>query len=266
MGEKRSFIEYLLIGLSVIAISCIAAGAKAGGTEHHDPSPPTQGGGTVSGTQSQQQAAIAGAISGSNSNANSKATGGAGGQGGAGGMGGQGGNANGGAVQIGSLAPTATGGTSSAQGGSAGSDSSSSASGGVSKADASGGNASGQSASYYSSAPRQTPPAFAGTVQPTASCRGALNGGASSPIAAISFGVSRDDKECDLREVAREFFEMGRPDLGVALLCQSEAAQRLASCAPADDYQGEGVQIEEEKLEQQRASRAAAHGFPKVNK
>lgn len=80
---------------------------------------------------------------------------------------------------------------------------------------------------------RQTPPAFAGTVQPTASCKNAINGGASAPVAGVSFGFGRSDDECDLRETAREFYEMGEHDLAVTLLCTSKAAKRLAQCKPS---------------------------------
>lgn len=79
---------------------------------------------------------------------------------------------------------------------------------------------------------RQTPPAFAGNVQPTASCKNAINGGASAPIAGLSFGFGKGDPECDKRETAREFHEMGRPDLAIALLCSTKAAAGLPGCQP----------------------------------
>lgn len=82
------------------------------------------------------------------------------------------------------------------------------------------------------SVPRQTPPAFAGDVQPTTSCANARNGGASSPIAGLSVGFSTKDKECDLRETARLFWEMGQRETAVLLLCQSESAKKLGNrCA-----------------------------------
>ena len=82
--------------------------------------------------------------------------------------------------------------------------------------------------------PRQTPAALAGFVQPTSTCTAARNGGASSPVAGISFGVSTKDEECDLRETARMFFEMGQAKLGVELLCKSKAAGRLHECGYVD--------------------------------
>jgi hypothetical protein len=96
-----------------------------------------------------------------------------------------------------------------------------------------GGNSSSGGNSYDSneSTPRQTPPAFAGNVEPTASCKNARNGGASAPIAGLSFGWSTSDDECDLRETARMFYQLGQTQLAVALLCQSKAAKRLPACA-----------------------------------
>lgn len=82
--------------------------------------------------------------------------------------------------------------------------------------------------------PRQTPMAVAGFVQPTSTCTAARNGGASSPVAGISFGVSTKDEECDLRETARMFHEMGQAKLAVELLCKSKAAQRLKECGYVD--------------------------------
>lgn len=236
--ERSSFIEYLIVGLSIVVMALFASGAKAGGSEHHDPAPPAQGGGTQSQQQSQSSRSNSNANSRStsNSNSNSRATSGSDStsraQGGRGGNGGAGGAASGGTANVGAVDSTATGGASKATGGTAGAVASASGNGGLSSSDANGGNASGQNTSYVSTAPRQTPPAFAGTVQPTASCRGAVNGGASSPIAAISFGVSRKDDECDLRETAREFYEMGERELAIELLCQSDAAKRLEQCGP----------------------------------
>lgn len=113
---------------------------------------------------------------------------------------------------------------------------SSNSAGGTASASGGQGGASNSGGNNYTSSdsiPRQTPPAFAGSVEPTASCKNARNAGASSPVAGISFGISTTDDECDLRETARLFFEMGQPALGVELLCKSKAANRLSSCAYA---------------------------------
>lgn len=155
---------------------------------------------------------------------------------------------------VSSSVSTATGGTASAQGGTA----DSTAFGGASTA--AGGDASGQQVTFQGdSIPRQTPPAFAGTVQPTASCKGAINAGASTAVAGISFGKDRTDDECDLRETARMFYEMQERELAVELLCKSKAAQRLAQCAPT-------AQPAPIDLTAVRERRIVEHGGPNFSK
>lgn|SRR6185437_6740122 len=83
--------------------------------------------------------------------------------------------------------------------------------------------------SYYSN-PRQTPPALSGYVEPTIACANARNGGASSPVAGISFGFSTKDKDCDLREDARLLYEFGQPRLAVELLCADARKRGLKDC------------------------------------
>lgn len=78
--------------------------------------------------------------------------------------------------------------------------------------------------------PRQTPFAYAPSVQPTSSCLQAVNAGASSPVVALSFGTSHKDKQCDLRETARLMYEMGQERTAMTLLCKSDAAKVLAVC------------------------------------
>lgn len=136
----------------------------------------------------------------------------------------------------------------------------SNAAGGNATSNAAGGDAGGQQVTYEGSrTPRQTPPAFAGTVQPTASCKGAINAGASTPVAAVSFGKDRPDDECDLRETARMFYEMEERELAVELLCKSKAAQRLTQCAPTI----EPIAIDYNAL---RTNRIEAHGGPDWDK
>lgn len=112
---------------------------------------------------------------------------------------------------------------------------------------------SGNSTSYTDNSsyevPRQTPPAILGTVQPTTSCTAARNGGASSPVAALSLGWSAKDVECDLRETSRQFYEMGQVELAVQLLCKSEAAKRLDRCQYAQPAQPAQPVTHQELLE-----------------
>lgn len=110
-----------------------------------------------------------------------------------------------------------------------------------------------------SSVPRQTAPAFSGYVEPTTSCANARNGGASSPIAGLSLGFSTKDKECDLRETARLFFEMGQPELAVALLCKSKAAEKLGDTCK---FTSQNYDTRPEYPPGERERRMRDRGFP----
>jgi hypothetical protein len=123
---------------------------------------------------------------------------------------------------------TATGGTASAtaSGGQGGSATAAGGSGG--SADNAGNS---QSSTYVSITPRQTPVAVSGYVEPSAECMAARNGGASSPVAAISFGFSKVDKGCELREDARMLYEMGQRAQAVELLCVEARKLGLKDCA-----------------------------------
>lgn len=158
---------------------------------------------------------------------------------------------------------SAAGGSSRATGGK--SSSTSTATTGPSTSTAAGGDASGQSVNESSVyvEKRQTPPAFAGNVQPTASCRGAINGGASAPVAGISFGFSKKDDECDAREAAREFYEMGRPDLAIMVLCKTKVGKSLGDACTAKVAV---VTVTQEDIDVEVSKRQHAHGFPNVNK
>lgn len=131
-----------------------------------------------------------------------------------------------------------------AQGGRGGNGYSASSSGSKSASEASSGsdnagNVQGTQVSDDYHEVRQTPPAVAGTVQPTASCKNAVNGGASSPVFGAAFGIGTKDEECDRRELARSFYEMGERDTAIKLLCMSKLARNLDTCGPTkqpDEY------------------------------
>lgn len=149
------------------------------------------------------------------------------------------------------------------------SQSASTATTGPSSSTAAGGDASGQSVNESSVyvEKRQTPPAFAGTVQPTASCRGAINGGASAPVAGISFGFSKKDDECDAREAAREFYEMGRPDLAIMVLCKTKVGRALGDECNAPPRVVVVTQaVTQDDIDLEVKKRQHEHGFPNVNK
>lgn len=116
----------------------------------------------------------------------------------------------------------------------------------------------GVTTSFDSQEVRQTPPAFSGYVEPTTSCANARNGGASSPVAALSFGLSTKDKECDLRETARLFYEMGQHATAVRLLCLSQAAKRLPTCEYLENKEIASIYYPPGERERRKSFR----GFP----
>lgn len=68
-------------------------------------------------------------------------------------------------------------------------------------------NGNGSNNSTYESnytEPRQTPAAYAPTVIPAGYCGGSISMGASSPIAAVSFGKTKIDENCARLEAARQ--------------------------------------------------------------
>ena len=60
---------------------------------------------------------------------------------------------------------------------------------------------------------------------PTASCLGAVQGGASAPVGSIMFGKSTKDKECSLIRLANEFIGMGNFDAAAKVLCATKSAK-----------------------------------------
>lgn len=126
-------------------------------------------------------------------------------------------------------ASSAQGGNAAAQGGAA-----TSSAANDSHNTAEGGNASGQQTNISSSDSyrevRQTPPAFSGNVQPTSSCKNAVNGGASAPVAGLSFGFGTKDEECDRRALAESFVQVGDREAAHGVLCDSKYARKLPQC------------------------------------
>ena len=93
---------------------------------------------------------------------------------------------------------------------------------------AQGGNADAQSNSSATISQKEAAAsAIAPNVYPTAPCR--ITGGVGGQIAGggLSFGGSKIDAECELRETARSFAAIGRGDLALRLLCATEAAHKV---------------------------------------
>lgn len=95
-------------------------------------------------------------------------------------------------------------------------------------------NLSRSNASFNESEVRQTASAIAPADFPTAPCRIATSIGGSSPFVGLSFGSSKEDKDCnareedrDVRETARAFEEIGMREAARQLLCSLKASQEI---------------------------------------
>lgn len=74
--------------------------------------------------------------------------------------------------------------------------------------------------------PRQAPFALAPDVYPSAPCRVGWGGAASAPIGGLSVGGSKLDDECDKRETARAFSNLGFREAALKILCTTKAARK----------------------------------------
>lgn len=85
-----------------------------------------------------------------------------------------------------------------------------------------GGNASnaGNSQSLHFDQVRQSPAVFMGAPMPTAVCQ-ATAGGFLSFIGGAGFAASFTLAQCEIREEARSLAALGRPDLGLKIMCAS---------------------------------------------
>lgn len=95
-------------------------------------------------------------------------------------------------------------------------------------------NLSRSNASFNENEVRQTASAIAPADFPTAPCRIATSIGGSSPFVGLSFGSSKEDKDCnareqdrDVRETARAFEEIGMREAARRLLCSLKASQEV---------------------------------------
>lgn len=91
-----------------------------------------------------------------------------------------------------------------------------------------GGQQNSQSTNYSTSYQqvRQAPMAYAPDAAPSAPCRVAGSAGVSAPIGGVSFGGSKMDDECDLRESARAFALLSNRIAAAKILCQTKAAKK----------------------------------------
>lgn len=121
--------------------------------------------------------------------------------------------------------------------GGAGGDSSSISHGGVGMGGigtGTGGNASnaGNAQSIHFDQIRQSPAVFMGAPMPTAVCQ-ATAGGFLSFIGGAGFATSFTLAQCEIREEARSLAALGRPDLGLKIMCASaKYTSQLDECKP----------------------------------
>lgn len=96
--------------------------------------------------------------------------------------------------------------------------------------------------SFESRVPRQSPPAIAPDIFPSAPCRVSFGGAGSAPIGGLSAGFSKLDDECDKRETARAFAQLGYRTAALKILCTTKAAkkslgERCAEMRPNREWQ-----------------------------
>ena len=95
---------------------------------------------------------------------------------------------------------------------------------------------------------RNTASGNAPSVYPSGNCYGGWSVGLGVPGFNASGGKAVLDHQCDMRETARMFAALGERELGVMLLCMTDAAQSLPDCGPTrqfiDDYKALKAQNE----------------------
>jgi hypothetical protein len=82
------------------------------------------------------------------------------------------------------------------------------------------------SQSFALKTPHLAPAVFAPAAYPSAPCRVSLSGGFSFLTGGGAFGGSRMDHECDKRETARSFFDIGQSGAALEILCTTKAAKK----------------------------------------
>lgn len=80
---------------------------------------------------------------------------------------------------------------------------------------------------------RNVPSVFSGNVYPTAPCMGSSTVGGAGVGFGFSVGTSWTDDECGIRETARSFSGLNRPEDALKVLCTSKYAAAAPSCASA---------------------------------
>lgn len=153
-----------------------------------------------------------------------------------------------------------------ATGGNATASQSQTANGGAANQTQSASNAGNQQVSNYDYA-RQTASAISPSIQPTTVCATGRSGAVQTQVFGVAGGTSGIDLQCEIRETARIFGELGYRETAALIACTSHAAVRafngrpcpVAPAAPAD----QSVTV---RIEDVRAERAEARGFTAAGK
>ncbi len=77
---------------------------------------------------------------------------------------------------------------------------------------------------------KNTPDVILSNIAPSADCMGVTTLGGSLAGVSAAGGTSWESKPCQLRETARIFHALGKPDDAIAIMCSSEYAAAAPSC------------------------------------
>lgn len=72
--------------------------------------------------------------------------------------------------------------------------------------------------------------AYAPSMSPSSICMGVASGGAQGVGFGLSLGKSYESKQCNQRELARMFAQMGRMDSAMEVLCSIEGSESVSDC------------------------------------
>ena len=140
--------------------------------------------------------------------------------------------------------------------------------GGASNQTQSASNAGNQQVTQYDYE-RQTASAYAPGIQPTTVCATGRSGGIQTSVVGITGGASGIDLQCDIRETARLFGELGYRETAALIACTSQAAVRAFNGRPCPIRPEPTAPVDQSvtvRIEDVRAERAGSHGFTPAGK
>lgn len=114
---------------------------------------------------------------------------------------------------------------------------------------------------------RQTAQAYAPAIAPTTVCATVRSGGISTAVLGVAGGTSGIDPQCEIRETARIFGELGYRETAALIACSTIAAARAFNGrkCPLDPEPVKPVQVEI-AVSDVRTERAEARGFVPAGK